>query len=659
MATGTITSTGLGSGLDIESLVTKLMSIEKQPITTLQKKDSSFATKLSALGTLKSNLSALQTAAEAISSQTKYAVYKANVADSSVASAVAGSGATAGSYTLEVSSLASAQKVSSSYQSTGYTFADDTLSITIGGKTTNISISAAAGNNTMAGVRDAINAANTGVGARLITDSSGNTRLELNSAKTGTASAFTLSGLGMDFNPSNIAASGGLVDQSISSASSDAIFKINNTTYVRSSNYVTTAITGVTLSLTATNAGNPTVIGISQTNSSSKFAAYTATTADSSIASATASSSASAGSYQLEVSSLASSQKIVTSAQSTGYTFADGTLSLDLGGTVTSLSISASAGNNTLSGVRDAINNANAGLTASLLNDGSGTRLILSATNTGTDSAVSVTGLGLDFNSSDISASGSLVDQTNSKAATNAVFSLDGVEITRASNTVSDALDGVTLNLTKKNVGSPTTLTIAKDSSALQDKVNTLISTYNTVVKYIKAQSAYDADTQTASALNGDTAARSIQSQLRTLVGGSLSSGSLTRLSDVGVTIAKDGTLSLDSTKFAAAVNDPSKDVSALFVETGTVSGFADQIAKKVASLLDTGGILTSRTDGIKKTQTSIEKQIESLTARMDVIEARYRRQFTALDTTVSSWTSTGTYLTTQLSSLLSKYTGN
>ncbi|MDO6385104.1 MULTISPECIES: flagellar filament capping protein FliD [unclassified Uliginosibacterium] len=393
-------------------------------------------------------------------------------------------------------------------------------------------------------------------------------------------------------------------------------------------------------------------------SSAAKFSAYQASIADSTIGTVSAGSSASAGSYQLEVSSLASSQKVVTTAQSSSYTFADGTLSFDVAGKVTNIDISAAKGNNTLAKVRDAINASGAGVSASLLSDGNGTRLILTASQSGTDNGFTVSGLGLGFDPNDIASSDSLVDQSTSKAATNAVFTLDGVQVTRSSNVISDALDGVTLTLNKKNIGTPTTLNITQDGTAIQKKVEDFITAYNNVVNTIKTQTAWNNDTKTAAALNGDAAVRGIQSQLRSIVSGSLSSGSLTRLSDIGIKIETSGTLTLDSTKFKNVLADPTKDIGSLFAE-GTVSGFADQIADRVKEFLGTDGLLTSRTDGIKKTQLGIDKQIETLEARMTVIEARYRKQFTALDTSVASWNSTGNYLTTQLSSLLTKYTNN
>lgn len=387
-----------------------------------------------------------------------------------------------------------------------------------------------------------------------------------------------------------------------------------------------------------------------------EFAAFKANLADTAVASATAGAGAAASSYRLEVTSLASSQKVVTAAQGSGYTFADGTLSLTVGTTTTNVNISAAAGNNTLSGVRDAINAANGGVTASLLNDGSGTRLVLTAKNSGTANAVTISGLGLDFNPNNVAASGALVDQSTSKVATNAVFKIDDVEITRSSNTVSDALDGVTLNLSKTNTGNPTTLTITQDNSAMEEKVKAFITAYNNVISNIKTQTAYNTETKVAGTLNGDSAVRSIQTQLRNVLSGTLAGGSLTRLSEVGMSIAVDGTLSLDSTKFQAALNNPTKDVSALFGSSGSIDGFAKQIATKVSDFLDSDGLLTSRTDGINKSISNIAKQIETLNVRLESIEDRYRRQFTALDTTVASWTNTGNYLTQQLSTLLSSY---
>ncbi|MEC5396294.1 flagellar filament capping protein FliD [Uliginosibacterium sp. H1] len=387
------------------------------------------------------------------------------------------------------------------------------------------------------------------------------------------------------------------------------------------------------------------------------FNAFKTSVAATDVASATASGGAVAGQYSIEVTQLAQFQKVKSAAVTNGATIGTGTLTLELGtttggaftadGTKTK-NIVINSSNNTLAGLRDAINASGAEVSASIVNEGTSSRLVLTSKNSGTTNTFRLSGLsGFDYNPA--SETGSMEKITS---ALDAKVTIDSIEVTRSSNTITDAINGVTLNLTKTNTGSPTTLAVTTDAKAVEDKVSAFIKAYNDVNSFIRTQTSYDATSKKAGTLNGDAAVRSIQSQLRATVSGTLSGGTLTRLSEVGVKIAVDGSLSLDSTKFQAALADPTKNVSALFADTNGVAGFGKQIDSKISDFLGTEGVLTSRTDGINKTITNYTKRIEALEVRMETIEARYRRQFSALDTMVASYTSTGNYLTQQLAAL-------
>ena len=179
----TITSLGVGSGLDLESLVTSLMAVESRPLTALQTKAASYTSKISALGTLKSKLSALQTAAAAMrttigkTALTTFASYSASVADTTIASATAATGAVAGSYTLEVEQLARAQRFVSgtSFSSTteaigneGDTLTFDFATPDAEGNSRSVTITLNSSNNSLTGLRNAINSANMGVTATIV-----------------------------------------------------------------------------------------------------------------------------------------------------------------------------------------------------------------------------------------------------------------------------------------------------------------------------------------------------------------------------------------------------------------------------------------------------------------------------------------------------------
>lgn len=387
-----------------------------------------------------------------------------------------------------------------------------------------------------------------------------------------------------------------------------------------------------------------------------EFSTFKASIGSSTVGTVSASTSAVAGSYSLEVSQLADVQKI----KSSGYaaktstvvdvSSGDQTLTLKVGSTSTDIAITSS--NNTLEGMRDAINNAKAGVTASIVNDGDASspyRLVITGAETGTDNAFSLSGLS-DFSYDATTGTGTSLSKV--QAATNAEFTLDGISMSKSSNTVTDAIEGVTLTLTGTNVGSATKVSVSNDTSAIQTKAAALVKAYNDLNSIIKVQTAYNSTTKTAGTLNGDSTVRTLQMQIRSILGGTSGSGNYNSLSSVGISFQKDGSMALDSSKLQKALDNPEVDVAAIFVKDDNGTGIASKLGTSVAAMLATGGMVTARTDGINTTIKSIDKQIDSLSDRLTAIEKRYRAQFNAMDSTISSLNSTGTFLTQQIAAL-------
>ena len=203
-ATGSISSAGIGSGLDVSSIVSSLMAVETQPLTKLQTVASTMQTKLSAFGQMQSFVSSFRDAAAQLQTASNYAVTTATSSDTTSVGASSTTKAIPGSYAVSVTSLASTQStVSASGQFSAGTDAVGTGSITISlgtwstGQTsftaksgsTDVVIPIGASENTLAGIRDKINATNAGVSATLVTDATG-TRLALQSSATGAANGF-------------------------------------------------------------------------------------------------------------------------------------------------------------------------------------------------------------------------------------------------------------------------------------------------------------------------------------------------------------------------------------------------------------------------------------------------------------------------------------
>jgi flagellar hook-associated protein 2 len=390
-----------------------------------------------------------------------------------------------------------------------------------------------------------------------------------------------------------------------------------------------------------------------------KFAAYQASSSDSTVLSASAATGAVPGSYSIEVSQLAAAQKLRSAGYaSSSSTIATGTLTIATGTSGTdgynSVNITVDSSNNTLAGLRDSINSSGAGVVATIVSDGStnGSHLVLTSKNGGTANQITMSGLsGFDYDST--SSSGSL---TQLQAGQDAKFTIDGISVTKSSNTVTDAIDGVTLNLTKTNVGSPTTLNVTRDTSAMTTKIQAFVTAFNNLNSTLKNVSAWDQDSKTGAALSGDYSVRSVQSRMRSVMTGTVAGnlGGYSRLSDVGITLQADGTMAVDSTKLTAALSDPAKDVSKLFTGAGTTTGIAGSVSSAAAALLDTSGVIGARTDGLNKSIKSVGNQIDNMNNQMTVIEARYRAQFTALDTTIAQLNSSGNYLLTQLNKMSS-----
>ncbi|HQV89774.1 MAG TPA: flagellar filament capping protein FliD [Nitrosomonas sp.] len=325
-----------------------------------------------------------------------------------------------------------------------------------------------------------------------------------------------------------------------------------------------------------------------------KFTGVAASITDTTLASVSATSKAVTGSHSMEIQTLAQSQKLKSANfATTGTTIGSGTMTIQFGtysgGTFTlnpdkaAQSITISPNNSSLAGIRDAINLADAGVTASIVNDGSGNRLVIASEDTGLSNALKITTTDADGNNTDNAglsqlvydaSTGGTTNLAETVSASNATLVIDGISISKASNKITDALEGVTLDLLKTNVGSTTTLNLTRDTASIQGAITGFVKSFNDLNKTITDLSKYNAETKQASILTGDSTVRSIQTKLRSAISDPLTSagGGLSLLSEVGVSFQADGTLKFDSTKLSKVLSDPTKDVSTLFASVGKTS---------------------------------------------------------------------------------------
>lgn len=255
-----ISSPGLGSGLDVNSIVTQLMTIEKQPLTQMQQAATKLQTRLSSYGKIQSYVSALQDAANTLSKSSEWGVVSATSSDTdalTTASSGTGVQGTAGSYQVEVQKLASGQTLTTGVMTSATTtgFGTGTLHFGIGGSTYDVAIGS--GDDSLAGIRNRINAADIGVSAAVVTDSSGS-RLVLRSKTTGEDQAFSISvsdddgDSGDRYGLSALAydTTAGITNLQRTQTAADAELTIDGIATTSASNTVTDLIPGVTMKLT-------------------------------------------------------------------------------------------------------------------------------------------------------------------------------------------------------------------------------------------------------------------------------------------------------------------------------------------------------------------------------------------------------------------------
>ena len=415
-----------------------------------------------------------------------------------------------------------------------------------------------------------------------------------------------------------------------------------------------------------------------------KFEGMKASTSGDGVFTANAGSLAQPGKYSVEVLQLATAQRLATPAASAFSAITDsvghGTLTIRFGlydATATTFTanpefaaktVTIEPSNGTLEGIRDAINEADIGLRASIVNDGTGYRLVLGPLATGAGNAVEISVDDGDGGNTDSSGLSLLAYQPTTKnlvetvAAEDARVVIDGLAITSPGNTLSEAVQGVTLELVKTAPGETTELSVARDTAAINGAVQAFVDAYNALVEVSESLTTYNPETGARGALLGDAAVRGMTGQLRRHLGDSVAGApdALRTLSDVGISIQRDGKLEFDSAKLQAAIAADPQAVASLFAGTESdegaevppATGIAERLNEYLTSMLKTSGPLNSRTASLTERIADIDDARESLARRLDSLETRLRNQFTAMDALVSQLAATGSFLTQQLAGL-------
>lgn len=660
-----LTSTGIGSNLDIEGIISKLMSVERAPITALDKKELSYQAKVSGFGTLKGAVSSFQNAVQGLSDAAKFQAAKVSVADPAVATVSASAAAKTGSYALQVTQLAQAQRlVAGGLATTTAPVGSGVITFDLGkisggtydastGKYTGATFaSAGAGtktvtidptNNSLSGIADAINKASIGITARIINDGGTSPyRLSLTSDKTGEAASMKVSVSG-DAGLSNLLQHdpAGVQALSQTAVAMNAKFTIDGIAVTKSSNTVSDVVEGVTMNLIKESTTATTVkverdtsaITASVNGFVKAYNDITQTFRD-----------AMAYNPATKTAAVLNGEALVRNMQ----TQVRGILNTPVAGAPGALTTLGQAGigldKNGLLKVDSAK------LDKAISQNFADLPGLFAATGRSSDALTTFNGA----SSATVPGAYEVNISNIATTASNTGTAVAQLNITSANNKFNITLNGVSADVVLEE---KTYLTADALAAELQSKINS-------VDLFVKASSSVQV-TQTGGVL-----------KLTSNKYGSASTVTVTEQGTAALMLGAAGAGVLGGTDVAGTINGAAATgIGQLLTGAGgnaaeglriminggatgargTVTsskGYAAQLNELATTLLDASGPLSARTDGLAQSIKGVSRQREQLAMRMQVLEARYRAQFTALDTNIANMNSTSNYLAQQLAQI-------
>lgn len=676
-----ISSAGIGSGLDINSLLTQLMTLERKPLNTLDAKEAGLQAKLSAYGSLKGALSAFQNSVSSLSSIAKFQALSAVSADTTVYTASASSTATVGSYAIEVKQLAQAQKLASSaFTNTTDTVGTGTLTFQFGTYSGGVftvnsakaaqTVTIGSSQNTLAGIRDAVNAAKVGVTATILNDGTGN-KLVFTSNDSGVANSLKIAvsdtsdasntdnaGLSrLAYDPAGSSGNGKNLTETV--AALNALLKVDGIDNIsKATNTVTDVVQGVTLTLLKQSAsGASTTLAVSSDTSSVKSAVsnfvkayndlkkavtdltkYDAATKKSSVLqgdySALSIIAQVRGALNKPITGLTGSY---TTLSQVGISFQiDGTLTFDVAKLQTAID----------SNFSDI-----AGLFANMGKPGDSLINYISATDKTRAGSYSVS-------VTQLATRGVFTGATTASLAHTAGTFTSPFTVDATNNTLSLKVNGVqsgTVTIAQGSYNTAAALVAEIQSkingdTALKNASKTVGVSFDEATSRLSITSdGYGSDSTVEVTAVGASTASTL----------GLSTGVGTAGSDVAGSINGVIAIGIGQT-LTGATGDTTEGLKLLITggstgSRGTVNysqGYAYQLDKLAGQLLGDAGPIASRTSGINSTIKDIDAKRDAMNLRLVAIEARYRAQFTALDTLISQMKTTSDFLGRQLANL-------
>ena len=411
----------------------------------------------------------------------------------------------------------------------------------------------------------------------------------------------------------------------------------------------------------------------------SAFDALSITSPDS--VSVTQSGTASSGNFDINISNLASAQSLYSGTfAATTTEVGTGTLTIATGvpsyvsgssGSYSGFAQSATTDiiidstNNTVAGIRDAINAADAGVTAAILMDGSSVRLVVTSDNTGAANAISISvsdgdgdnsdGSGLSqlayhYDSSSLSHVGNLAE---SQAAQDAAFTLNGISLTSASNSITGLIDGLDFTLNRETTAS-VIVKVEQDRASITSDIEAFVDAYNSFQASLAKSMSYD-ETMGGGVFQGDSMARQLASSMRSSITDEVAglSGDISLLSSIGISPDRYGQLSIDSTELANALSTDLSGVRKLFAGEGATDGIAARVKEKIDLYTNvSSGLIVSRESSVQKLLDRNAAERLTIERRTISLQERYTRQFAAMDALVGQLQSTSDFLTNQLKNI-------
>ena len=673
-STGSVTTQGVGSGLDIASIVDKLVSVESIPLTNLQKQEAAYQSKISAYGQVTSALGTFQSAVQSLSDPKAFATFAAAIDDTSAAGvsvdAANAKALSTGTHTLSVTRLATAQRTASTgFADTTAVVGTGTITIDTGswngaysaftpnGGTGSKTITIDSTNNSLTGIRDAINSAGAGVTASIINDGSGN-RLVIAGNTTGTANGFRISTV--DGDGGNLDASGlsqiafdpsaaGGTPQSVHVADAqNSAFTLDGLAISKASNHVTDAISGLAIDLKTVTTGS-TAFTISRDTSTASTNIAALVSAYNTIATGLGTLTGYNATTKVggALSGDSSIRLVKTRLQSILATVLPG------GGSISSLN---DVGIKFNEGGTITLDSAK--LKSALTSDPDAVSRLFAKTATATDSLVSFS----DSSAKTVAGSYALnVTQLATKGTATGSATANLSITAGVNDTVAFTVDNIatTITIPPGTYANASALALAvqsqiNGSSALSTAGSSVSVSATGGVLSFASQRFGSASLVIVNDGNGSTS----------LVGSAPTSG--TGL-DVAGTL--DGVAFIGSGQVATGATATATEGLKLTITGGTL-GNRGTVAfnRGVAALTDdaltqfldpTKGLLATATTGLNSSITDLQKQEANWNLRIDAFRARMTKQFNAMDALVASLNSTSTYLTQQLEALRKSTSGN